>query len=79
MEKLKFGEVAVLENNKEYVVFSQIEHNGIDYVYLMSNFKPLEVRFAKQIMDGNDLKLDIVSDQKEKEMLLELFKNNSSV
>ncbi len=75
MEKLKLGEIAVLDNGKEYIVFSQIIDNGVDYVYLMSNFKPLDVKFAKQIYDGNELKLEIVSDALEKQKLLSLFKN----
>lgn len=39
----------------------------------MSNFKPLEVKFAKQIPDGDGIKLEIVTDQAEKEELLNLF------
>jgi len=78
MEKLEFGETAVLENGKEYVCFSQIEENGTDYVYLVSNFKPLEVRFAKQVIINGDLQLEIVEDQFLKEHLLELFKQKNS-
>lgn len=74
MEKLEFGETAVLENGKEYVCFASLEENGVDYVYLVSNFKPLEVRFAKQVMNGEELLLEIVQDQALKEHLLELFK-----
>ncbi|MGN1371448.1 MAG: hypothetical protein ACI4XM_04170 [Candidatus Coprovivens sp.] len=74
MEKLEFGETAVLENGKEYVCFANLEENGVDYVYLVSNFKPLEVRFAKQVMNGEELLLEIVQDQALKEHLLELFK-----
>ena len=75
MEKLEFGETAVLENGKEYVCFASLEENGVDYVYLVSNFKPLEVRFAKQIINNGDLLLEIVQDQALKEHLLELFKD----
>lgn len=79
MEKLEFGEVAVLENGKEYVVFSKISDSGNDYVYLMSNFKPLEVKFARQIIDGDTLKLEIVSDKNEKEKLLKLFQKQANL
>ena len=74
MEKLEFGETAVLEDGKEYVCFASLEENGIDYVYLVSNFKPLEVRFAKQVITDEELLLEIVHDQTLKEHLLELFK-----
>lgn len=76
MEKLKIGEVAVLEDGKEYIVFSQLVDNGTDYVYLVSNFKPLKVRFAKQILEENTLKLELISDQEEKERLLHLFQES---
>ena len=75
MEKLEFGDTAVLENGKEYVCFASLEENGVDYVYLVSNFKPLEVRFAKQVINNGELLLEIVQDQALKEHLLELFKD----
>jgi len=73
MEKLKFGEAAVLEDGKEYSCFATLEENGIDYVYLVSNFRPLEVRFAKQILTDGILQLEIISNQELKEHLFNLF------
>ena len=64
MEKLSFGEIAILENNKQYV---------------MSNFKPIEVVFAKQIQVDGELRLEPVTDQRVKEALLEEFKKLSNV
>lgn len=75
MEKLKSGEIIELNNNKEYIVFSQLVHDGVDYVYLMSNFKPLEIKFAKQFFKDNQLMVEEVSDSKLKKDLLELFQN----
>ena len=77
MEKLEVGEIAVIEDNKEYIVFSRLNDNGFDYVYLMSNFKPLEIKFAKQILNGDNLELEIVSNKEEKQRLLTLFKQNN--
>lgn len=75
MEKLEFGETAVLENGKEYVVFGTTEENDKEYVYLVTTSKPLEVRFAtQQIIDG-ELMLKMVEDQEEKEHLLETFQS----
>lgn len=75
MEKLEFGETAVLENGKEYVVFGTAEENDKEYVYLVTTSKPLEVRFAtQQIIDG-ELMLKMVEDQEEKEHLLETFQS----
>ena len=78
MENIKFGEIAVLEDGTEFICFSSLDYNDNNYVYLVSNYKPLEVRFAKQINDGNTLKLEIVTDKDEKEKLLELFKNKTN-
>ena len=75
MEKLEFGETAVLEDGTEYVCFARLEENGNDYVYLVSNFKPLKVRFAKQKIVDGELILDIIQDQELKQHLLELFKD----
>ena len=75
MEKLEFGETAVLENGKEYICFATITENNIDYAYLVSNFKPLEVRFAKQILNNGELALEIITDQPLKEHLFNLFKD----
>lgn len=74
MEKLEFGETAVLENGKEYICFASIEENGDSYVYLVSNFKPLEVRFAKQVLVDGGLQLEIIQDQNLKQHLYESFK-----
>lgn len=75
MEKLEFGETAVLDNDKEFVCFASLEEDGVSYAYLVSNYKPLEVRFAKQIIDGDNLLLEIVQDQELKQHLFELFQN----
>ena len=73
MEKLEFGETAFLENGKEYICFSKLEENGNDYVFLVSNSKPLEVRFVKQIIINGELQLQIIEDSELKHHLLELF------
>lgn len=73
MEKLEFGETAVLENGKEFICFKTLTEDGIDYVYLVSNSKPLEVRFAKQTIVNGELLLEIVEDQELKEHLFEAF------
>ena len=73
MEKLVAGDLATVSDGKEYIVFAQTMYKGSDYVYLMSNFTPLEVMFAKQVIDGGNLDLQIVSNQEEKKELLKVF------
>lgn len=78
MEKLEFAETAVLENGKEYVCFATIQENGEDYVFLVTNSKPLEVRFAKQVLTDGVLELQIVEDQQLKLHLFEIFKEKAA-
>ena len=73
MEKLKFGEIATLDDGKEYICFFEVEENGNNYVFLISNEKPIKVRFAKQTLNNNELNLEMISDQSLKEHLLDLF------
>ena len=77
MEKLEFGETAVLEDGKEYVCFACLEENGEEYAYLVSNFKPVEVRFAKQILVNGVLQLEIIQDSNLKQHLFELFQTKN--
>lgn len=78
MEKLVKGEACELDNGKNYIVYSQVEYNGNDYVFLISNFTPVEIRFAKQYIEADELKLELVTDPEEKQTLLAIFneKNN---
>ena len=73
MEKLEIGETAVLEDDKEFVCFSRIQEQNNDYVYLISNYKPLEIRFAKQNIVNGELELTIIENQEEKEHVYRLF------
>ena len=71
--KLTDGEVIVLSNNKEYICMATKENNGKDYVLLMSNFKPLEVKFAEQIINGDKVNVRIINNQEEKIDMMKLF------
>lgn len=79
MNKINIGEVIELENGQEYVCFGAINENGRDFVYLISNFKPLKVRFAEQHFVNNELAISIVEDQQLKEHLLDVFQKNNGV
>lgn len=76
--KIEEGEIVELDNGKEYVVYSVIPENENNYVYLMSNFKPVEMMFAKEIVSNdNDISLEVIHNQEEKQKVLELFKNQN--
>lgn len=71
--KLENGEVITLEDGKEYIVFNSILKEGVNYVFLISNFKPVEICFAKEIIDGENISLEIINDQKQKKELMKYF------
>ena len=72
--KIETGEIITLDNNKEYICFSTLNHEGKDYVYLMSNFKPIEIMFA---IEKYDSKIEIIGDPELKEKVLNLFKQKA--
>ena len=79
MEKLMAGDMATLSDGKQFIVFAQTMYNGGDYVYLMSNFKPVEIMFARQVVNGNNLDLQVVTDQEEKKVLLKVFLQENKI
>lgn len=73
--KIETGEIITLNNNKEYICFSTINDNGRDYVYLLSNFKPLEVKFGEQFLEDGEINIRIINNLEEKQKVLSLFQN----
>ena len=76
--KIEVGELITLSNNKEYVCFGTASDNGIDYVYLMSNFKPLEIKFGAQTIVDGQIQIRIINNQEEKQRVLALFQQNNA-
>ena len=75
MEKLRFGETAILANNEEYTCFSNVEYENNTYAFLMSHTQPVVVKIARQnLIDGN-LSLTIVKNEELKKKLLNLYKD----
>ena len=59
--------------DKEYICVSNIKYENDIYVYLMSNFKPLEIKIAKIIPNNNEIQLEIINNKEQKEILFSLF------
>jgi len=67
----KEGEIIELDE-KEYIIYSIIQDGEKYYYYLMSNFKPIDMKFAT---DGREEgTMDVVLDEKEKIRVFDLFK-----
>lgn len=77
MEKLKVGEVAILDDGREFICFDCLEEGGINYAYLISNFKPLEVKFVIQKQSNEGLELEVIKEKAKKEYLYKIFQEKS--
>ena len=44
------------------------------YFYLISNFKPVEIKFANQIIENGEVSLQIIGNLEEKKKIYDLFK-----
>ena len=76
MNKITTNEIVTLDNGKEFYCFQVLEHEGVEYVYLISTTTPIEIRLAKQRMVGDSLQADIIDDKEEKIFALKLFQKD---
>ena len=65
------GEIIELEG-KEYIIYSVIPDETRNYYYLMSNFKPIDMKFVTE-GDTEDEML-VITDQEVKLRVFDLFK-----
>lgn len=73
--KIEIGEIVTLDDNKEFICMSRNKYKDSDYLFLLSNFKPVEVMFAKEIVTENGVDLKEVNNQQEKIDLMKVFKD----
>lgn len=71
---VKINEVVEL-NGKKYICFKIAYYLDTKFVYFISDTKPVEIKFAKEIIDGEELKMEIINNPDEKEFALSLFDN----
>ncbi len=69
------GELITLDNNEEYIVVQTNVKDNINYMFLMSNSKPVKVRFAKQLPDNLE-NVVVINNKEEKDKLVDMFKMN---
>jgi len=76
MKSLKTGNTVYLEEEKEYVVITKTVKDNDKYVCLVATEKPHKIKFAKEIMDKDGLRLETVGNKELKLQLLDKFKDN---
>jgi len=70
---LEVGEIVKLDNDKEYIVINIINLHNIRYVFLISNFKPLDIVIATEKIKDEDIVLEEVKDNSELDYVLSQF------
>ena len=77
MEGFAVGEIVVLDGEKEFFCYKKVQDNGRTYLFMMSNFKPLELFFAEEIVDGDTVKMRKIGNKEEKRRVFALFEPDS--
>ena len=69
------GEIVVTEDQREFICYKKIQDGKKNYLLMLSNFKPVEVFFAEEIIreDGTAY-MRVVTDPAEKQRLAPLIK-----
>ena len=73
---INVGEILTLDNDKEFVCVGVEKYKDANYLFLVSNFTPIEVRFAREIINNGGVDLEIVNNQQEKMELMQLFQSS---
>ena len=74
MEKITTGETITLTNGHKYLVFATAFLDGKDYIYLISEDQPVEIRFAEQLIIDGKLDIRTLTDSAEKIKVFDAFK-----
>ncbi len=71
--KLEDGQIITLEDNKDYIVVKKMTCDDLNYVYLMTAQKPIEVVIAKEEQINDEIILNPITDQNELNLAISLF------
>ena len=70
---LAVGEIVKLSNDKEYIVVNTMSLHNIRYVFLISNFKPLDIVIGTEKIIDEDIVVEEVKDNNELDYVLSQF------
>ena len=70
---LEIGEIVKLSNDKEYIVVNSMNLHNIRYVFLISNFKPLDIVIGTEKIIDEDIVVEEVKDNTELDYVLSQF------
>ena len=70
---LEVGEIIKIKDNKEYIVINILNLHNVRYVFLISNFKPLDIVIATEKIKGEDIVIEEIKDNNELDYVLSQF------
>ena len=70
---LEVGEIVKLSNDKEDIVVNTMSLHNIRYVFLISNFKPLDIVIGTEKIIDEDIVVEEVKDNNELDYVLSQF------
>ena len=73
--QLDDGQIITLDNDKDYIVVKKITYDGTEYVYLITDKKPVEVLVAKSQLVNDNIVLTVVDSKDELDRIINLFEN----
>ena len=75
---MNIGQIVKLDDNKEYIIVDKLNFHNVNYVYLITNSKPLEIMIAVEKVKDGKIILEEVKDNNELDYVLSQFALNSS-
>lgn len=70
---IEVGQIIKLDDNKVYIVADKINVHNINYLYLVTNSKPIEILIATEKTENGKLVLKEIKDNDELEYVLSQF------
>lgn len=70
---VEIGGIVTLDDSKEYVVINKINLHNVNYVFLITTSKPLEILIVTEKIVNGEIVLDEIKDNDELEYILSQF------
>ena len=67
---INIGQVITLDDNKEYMVLNKMNLHNINYVYLVTMNKPVEILVATEVNQDGEISLEEIKDNDELDYVL---------
>lgn len=73
---LEVGEIIKLNDEKDYIVVEKLNLHNVNYIYLVTNKKPLKILIATEKIVNGELVIDEIKDNDELDYVLSKFSLN---